>query len=211
MYTFTEPLSLEGLLLSFLAVLLILVYLVYFFRRRKKILELKKLPTVLIIGLPNTGRTFLLKTLSEGKPTFSDKLLNLDYVDLDHNGKLAARILDHKAFSSSDQLIEKKLIEIVEDIRSIDPLAVIGVIDVSKYSEPLEKQVKFILRMKEFFKDKPFYIVVNKIDETSENKIKKIEKEFGKIYKIRWNSEEDVDILKRDLLECLKNSNSKKK
>ena len=201
MYTFTEPLSIGGLLLSFLVILVVLVYGTYFFYRRKKILELRKLPTMLIVGMSNTGKTFLIKALSENKPVFFDKILSLNYIDLDYNGKFVARILDHIAFSSLQQSIDRN---IVNEIKNIDPLAIIGVIDVSKYSEPLEKQVRFISRMKEFFRDKPFFIVANKIDETSESKVKKIEKQFGKVYKVRWNVAEDVYTLKRDLFENLK-------
>ncbi len=140
-----------------------------------------------------------MKALAGGRPTFFDKLLNFNYVDLDYNGKLAVRILDHVALSSH-QVFDKS---VINDMKNVNPLAIIGVIDVSKYSDPLEKQIEFILKMREFFSDKPFYIVANKIDETSESKVRKIEEQFGKVYRIRWNSPEDVLTLKKDILKFL--------
>ena len=201
MVIFIQPLSMVSFLLFFLVMLIIIIQLTYFFTKRKRIWELRRMSTIFIVGFPNSGRSFIMRNLSGSNEGFLDKILNISYIDIVYNGRTAIKILDHEGVFS----IEGKINDVfMRDVKAIDPECIVAVIDVSWFSPPIENQIQFILKMKEEFKGKKFFVVANKVDKTSKEKLRRIERVFGKkYYKIRINHPEDVEKLKRDLMEFL--------
>jgi GTP1/Obg family GTP-binding protein len=201
-YVFVEPMSMASLFVLFIAFLVLFVYLTYLFIKRTKISKLKKIPTALVVGFPNSGKTFIVKELSRGGKGVFDKILNISYADVMHEGIVKLKILDHQDIFSVDGKIDHGT---VDGLKSINPNYIIDIIDVSYFSEPIGNQINKINRINERFDGKKFFLVANKVDKSSKKKIKKIEEIFGKkYYKIRINKPEDVEKLRKDLMRLLK-------
>lgn len=200
-YVFVEPLPLGSLLLFFISSLIVIIYLVYYSVKRKKILDLKKIPTVFIVGLPNSGRTSIMRELSNSKVSFLDKTLNLSYMNMVYDGKMALKIVDYQGIIYNEGRLNDT---ILNDMKAINPKCIIAIIDVSIFAEHIENQIQFIFKIKEMFKNKKIFLVANKVDKTSKNKIRDIEKTFGKnIYKIGLNQPKDTEKLKKDIIRYL--------
>jgi len=201
-YVYTEPLSMTSLFVLFIAFLVLFVYITYLFLKRKKISNLKKASTALIVGFPNSGKTFIVRELSKSERGTFDKMLNISYVDLMHEGIAKLKILDHLGVFSVDGKIDHGNINI---LKTINPKYIINIIDVSPFSEPIKNQINLINRINRKFEGKKTFLIANKIGKDSKSKLKKIEEVFGKkFYKIRTNKPEDVEILRKDLLMLLK-------
>ena len=200
-YVFVEPLSMTSMFVLFIAFLVLLVYLTYLFIRRAKISSLKKIPTAFIIGYPNSGKSFILKELCKCKENF-DKILNINYFDVMHDGISKSKILDHQGFFSRDGKINH---DIIDELKAIEPQYIISIIDVSPFSEPIENQINFVTEVNKKFKGKKIFLVANKIDKSSKNKLNKIKGVFGNnFYEIRSNNLSDIKKLREDLIRFLK-------
>lgn len=196
-YLFTEPVSFGTLSLFFLLFLIVLIYIVYFYTRRRIILKFKREPTAFIVGVPNSGRTFIMKALSKSNISFFNKLLGVSYIDLIYDGKTKLKIVDHHELFDMDGRFHESALN---EIGNMDPKCIVIVLDVSQFSAPIENQIQFVMKMKEVTKNKKIFVIANKLDKTSNEKVKVIEKFFGKaIYKVRFNKPEDSKKLRTDL------------
>lgn len=201
-YVFIQPLSMASLFILFIAFLVFLVYFTYLFIKRIKISNLKKMSTALIVGFPNSGKSFIVKELCKSKEGVFDKMLNISYADLMHDGMVKLKILDHQGIFSTDGKVDHG---IIDDIKTINPKYTINIIDVSPFSEPIENQIDLINKVNKKFKGKKSFLVANKVSKKSGRRLKKIEENFGKkFYKIRVDKPEDTKKLREDLLRFLK-------
>jgi len=200
-YVFIEPISMTSLFVLFIAFLVIFVYLTYLFYRKVRISNLKKIPTAFVIGFSNSGRSFIIKELCKCKKGFSDKILDISYSDLVHEGIIKLKVIDHQNSFNKDGKVDHRS---VDGLKGINPRYIISIIDVSPFSEPVENQINFANKISEKFKEKKVFIVANKVDKNSKNKLKKIEESFGKnFYKIRINKPSDAGKLRKDLIKFL--------
>ncbi len=200
-YIFREPASLSTILILFIGLLFLIIYLNYIFVKRSRISQLKKRSPILLVGFPNSGKTFLMKELSKNTTHIYDKILNLNYTNLVYNGTVRIEILDHQGPFLKNKKLNQSLIK---ELKHIDPKGIIAVIDVSTFGEPIGEQIEFIKRISHYFDKKKIFLVANKVTKESKAKLKEITKVFGpNFYKIRNNKPEDVNKLRNDLIEFL--------
>jgi GTP1/Obg family GTP-binding protein len=158
------------------------------------------MPTIFIIGFPNSGRTSIMKALSMNEVGIMDRILNIGYMDLVYDGKMALKVLDHMGTFYSDGKINDGMLR---DVKTIDPACIIGVIDVSWFSAPIENQIQFMMKVRDIFANKKLFLIASKVDKTSRDKLKMIEKTFGKnIYKLSLEKPRNVEKLRKDILDC---------
>jgi len=169
------------------------------------------LPTIVIAGHPNVGKSTLLRKLTNAKPEvatypFTTKGINvgqfeehwLKYQVIDTPG-----LLDRPLSERNE--IEKQAILALRHLGKL----VIYIFDPSEYcGYPIEAQMHLFEEIYEEFGDFPFIVVLNKTDIANENKMVKIEEFLRKkgVEPLRIAAEKNIEIeeLKKRLLQILK-------
>ena len=169
------------------------------------------LPTIVIAGHPNVGKSTLLRQLTNAKPEvasypFTTKGINvgqfeehwLKYQVIDTPG-----LLDRPLSERNE--IERQAILALKHLGKV----IIYIFDPSEYCGfPLEEQMHLFEEIYEEFKEFPFIVVLNKVDVADEEKIRKAE-EFLRargVEPIRIVAKDGlgVDEVKKKILEILK-------
>ncbi|ACJ15841.1 predicted GTPase [Thermococcus onnurineus NA1] len=141
-----------------------------------------ELPTVVIAGHPNVGKSTLLRALTNAKPEvasypFTTKGINvgqfeehyLKYQVIDTPG-----LLDRPLSERNE--IERQAILALKHLGRV----IVYIFDPSEYCGfPIEEQMHLFEEIYEEFKDFPFIVVLNKVDIADEEKIRQVE-EFVK-------------------------------
>ncbi|NJE46339.1 NOG1 family protein [Thermococcus sp. GR7] len=141
-----------------------------------------ELPTVVIAGHPNVGKSTLLRALTNAKPEvasypFTTKGINvgqfeehyLKYQVIDTPG-----LLDRPLSERNE--IERQAILALKHLGRV----IVYIFDPSEYCGfPIEEQMHLFEEIYEEFKDFPFIVVLNKMDIADEEKIRQVE-EFVK-------------------------------
>jgi nucleolar GTP-binding protein len=169
----------------------------------KELPSLKDEPTVILAGLPNVGKTSLLKLITGSKPEihsypFTTKGLMMGYLPYRYN---------EIQFIDTPGLLDRKKKNSIE-VQSQIALEKIGqlviyVFDISEtcgYS--LEQQMKFYKRMKKET-EKPMIAVVNKIDVIGVPNITEITKKI-KAIGVSCDSGKGIEEVKKEIIKCLK-------
>jgi len=163
----------------------------------KKFPDIKEIPTVVIAGYPNVGKSSILKCLSKAKPEiavypFTTKEIHVGHIERNvRNIKERYQIIDtpgllDRPFSERNK-IEKQAISALSNLADI----IVFAIDSSEtcgYS--LEKQENLLKNLKKLFNKSAFIIVENK----SDLKIKGL-----KYLKISCKTNEGIDSLKEKI------------
>ncbi|MDK2854429.1 MAG: nucleolar GTP-binding protein, partial [Thermococcaceae archaeon] len=169
------------------------------------------LPTIVIAGHPNVGKSTLLRKLTNAKPEvasypFTTKGINvgqfeehwMKYQVIDTPG-----LLDRPLSERNE--IEKQAILALKHLGKL----IIYIFDPSEYCGfPVEEQMHLFEEIYKEFGEFPFIVVLNKIDIADEEKIKKIE-EFLRakgIEPLKISAEKGIGIekLKERVIEILK-------
>ncbi|NJD99175.1 NOG1 family protein [Thermococcus sp. LS1] len=169
-----------------------------------------ELPTVVIAGHPNVGKSTLLRALTNAKPEvasypFTTKGINvgqfeehyLKYQVIDTPG-----LLDRPLSERNE--IERQAILALKHLGRV----IVYIFDPSEYCGfPIEEQMHLFEEIYEEFKDFPFIVVLNKVDIADEEKIKQVE-EFVKSkglepLRISALNGEGLDELKRRVIELV--------
>jgi nucleolar GTP-binding protein len=169
----------------------------------KELPSLKDEPTVIVAGLPNVGKTSLLKSITGSKPKiqpypFTTKGLMMGYLPYRYT---------EIQFIDTPGLLDRKKKNSIE-VHSQIALEKIGqlvmyVFDVSETcGYTIEQQMKFYKRMKRE-SDKPMIAVVNKIDVIGVPSPTEITKTI-KAIKVSCDSGDGVEELKKEIVEKLK-------
>ncbi|MEM4257118.1 MAG: GTPase [Candidatus Diapherotrites archaeon] len=171
----------------------------------KKIEELPEIDfnakTIVLAGSPNVGKSTLLKRLTKAKPKiapykFTTKSLNLGYYEwkyekvqvIDTPGLLERK--EHNKIEQKALVAIKRLSKIVLFI--VDPSETCG--------EKINKQFSLYNYLGEYFKEKKFLIVINKLDISNKEEIEKARELFGKAKIIEsTNNEENIKELKNTI------------
>lgn len=169
------------------------------------------LPTIVIAGHPNVGKSTLLRKLTNAKPEvatypFTTKGINvgqfeehwLKYQVIDTPGLLDRPISERNE-------IEKQAILALRHLGKL----VIYIFDPSEYcGYPIEDQMHLFEEIYEEFGDFPFIVVLNKTDIASEDKIRKVEEFLQRrgIKSLRIAAEKGIGIdeLKSKVIEIIK-------
>lgn len=169
-----------------------------------------ELPTVVIAGHPNVGKSTLLRTLTNAKPEvasypFTTKGINvgqfeehyLKYQVIDTPG-----LLDRPLSERNE--IERQAILALKHLGRV----IVYIFDPSEYCGfPIEEQMHLFEEIYEEFRDFPFIVVLNKVDIADEEKIRLVE-EFVKSkglepLRISALNSEGLEELKRRVIELV--------
>ncbi len=148
-------------------------------RKLKEIPEIKLIPSVIVAGFPNSGKTTILERLTGSSPQiaaylfttkkielgyFSDKYKDFQVID-------TPGLLDRK--EEERNLIEKKAVNALKNLEGI----ILFAVDLSEESFSLEEQKKLLEELKKL--NKKTVVALNKNDLVSEEQTKKAEKLFS--------------------------------
>lgn len=153
----------------------------------RKLRELPKIKTgmqtVIIAGLPNTGKTTVLGRLTKSKPKvasypFTTQKLEIGYLE---KGFEKIQVIDTPGLLdrplSERNRIERKAIAALRHLAN----AVVFVVDPTMRSGfSLEAQSKLLEEIRKEFGQTPIIVAVNKADLATKEEIEKAKKEFGK-------------------------------
>ncbi|RLE57890.1 MAG: GTP1/OBG family GTP-binding protein [Thermoprotei archaeon] len=147
-----------------------------------------EIPTIVVAGYPNVGKSSLVKAVSTAKPEikeypFTTKHLVLGHIDLVHDFKV--QIVDTPGLLDRP-LSERNKIEL-QAILALRHLAkvIIFLIDPTGHSGyELEPQLRLLNEVLQYFGDRPVIIAINKADLASEEELSKLKKQLEEKYKL---------------------------
>lgn len=160
--------------------------------------EIQNIPTIVIAGYPNVGKSSLLRCLSSAKPKiaqypFTTKEIHVGHIEKEEKYvKKCFQIIDtpgllDRSFEKRN-IIEKQAIAALEHLANII-IFLIDPTETSGYS--ITDQKHLLSQIKKMFKDSKIIVVENKKD---------IKKSNSKNFKISCKTKEGIDILKDELL-----------
>jgi len=170
-----------------------------------------EIPTVVIAGHPNVGKSTLLKALTTAKPEiasypFTTRGINVGQFE---DGYFRYQIIDTPGLLdrpiSERNEIEKQAILALRYLGNL----IIYIFDPSEHCGfPLEEQIHLFEEVHGEFKDLPFLVVINKIDVADEENIKRLEKfvkEKGlNPIKISALKGTGIDLVKEEIIKTLR-------
>ncbi|AEC52813.1 hypothetical protein PNA2_1898 [Pyrococcus sp. NA2] len=137
-----------------------------------------EIPTVVIAGHPNVGKSTLLKALTTAKPEiasypFTTRGINVGQFE---DGYFRYQVIDTPGLLdrplSERNEIEKQAILALKHLGNL----IVYIFDPSEYCGfPLEEQMHLFSEIFDEFRELPFLAVINKIDVASEENVKKVE------------------------------------
>ena len=167
--------------------------------------NIQEIPTVVIAGYPNVGKSSILRCLSSAKPEiaqypFTTKEIHIGHIKLKErytikNAQIidTPGLLDRPIYERND--IEKQAIAALTHLADI----IVFVIDPSETCGYLLKdQLKLLSQIQNLFKDCSFIVVENKAD---------INKSDSKHLKISCETKEGIDILNKEIISTVKKKN----
>ncbi len=175
-------------------------------RYLKRLPDLQELPTLVIAGMPNAGKTSLLFRLTGSKPeiepyAFTTRGLMAGYFEA---GFARLQVIDTPGLL--DRPLEKRNKIEKQAVASMKAIAdlVVYVFDLSEIAGPLEKQANLFAQIKKEFK-KPTIAVANKTDILGGKELGELERLTGeKIIPLSCETGEGMELLKKILEEKAK-------
>lgn len=144
--------------------------------------KIKDLPTILLVGLPNTGKSTFLKTITEANVEIQNYSFTTKRLQV---GKLKFKFLDFQILDSPGLLdrpeekqnnIEKQTTIALKTIAN----SLIFILDAN---QDVKSQKNILKKYKPLLKDLPALIIINKIDLISKTELEEFEKEIKTIIK----------------------------
>jgi len=147
----------------------------FYIFRRNSLAILYSLPSIIVTGARLSGKTSLIKTITNSEIVTNpfEEGLSLSYL------KNENRVLQ---FVEVLPIVEENIARLLK-IKKLNLKSVIYLFDVSKNSDSIENQLENFENTKKFFGGIPLIIVANKIDE-NDGKLEKLNSRFEKIYEI---------------------------
>jgi len=168
----------------------------------KKFLDIHDIPTVVIAGYPNVGKSSVLRCLSSAKPKIAQYPFTTKEIHVGHIERKEKHItkrfqlidtpgLLDRPFSEKND-IEKQALSALSNLADI----IVYVIDASETcGYLLEEQLHLLSQVKKTFSDSSFIIVENKAD---------LKKTDSKHLKISCETGEGIDILINEMFKLYK-------
>ena len=164
--------------------------------------EIQEVPTIVIAGYPNVGKSSLLRCLSSAKPKIAQYPFTTQEIHVGHIDKKERYITKRYQLIDTPGLLDRPLSERndieKQAIAALTHLAdlIVFVLDTSEtcgYS--LKDQTHLLSQIKEIFKDIPAILVENKSD---------VKKTNTKNIKISCETREGIDVLLEEILSTIK-------
>ncbi|MFB6089280.1 MAG: NOG1 family protein [Candidatus Aenigmatarchaeota archaeon] len=172
----------------------------------EKLPSIRDVPTVVLSGFPNVGKTYLLKVLTGSEPQiesypFTTKNINVgffkkgfqEYQVLDPPGLLDRPIEDMNR-------IEKQSVSALKYLANI----IVYVFDPSETSYPIKKQLELLKEIKKEFEGIEIIVVINKMDSFQKKKVKEIENNTSIDHKVSAKEKTGIGEFKENVSERLK-------
>lgn len=136
--------------------------------------RLKNLPTILLIGIPNTGKSTFLREVTNANVEIKEYPFTTKRLQI---GKINERFIDFQILDSPgilDRPEEKQNVIEKQTTIALKTIAdsLIFIIDIN---QDIENQKSIFKRYKVLMKNKPYFIILNKIDLIDKNNLKEIE------------------------------------
>ncbi|MFH1664436.1 MAG: GTPase [archaeon] len=172
-------------------------------KKLSEIPEIKLIPSVIVAGFPNSGKTTILKRLTGSEPEIADYLFTTKKIELGYFTDKYKEIqvidtpglLDRK--EEERNLIEKKALNALVNLEGI----ILFVADLSESNYSLKEQRKLLEEIKKT--GKKIIVALNKQDLASEKQIEEAKKEFTG-FELILTGENDLK-LKEKVLEKMNN------
>ncbi len=162
-------------------------------RKIKEVPEIKLIPSVIVAGFPNSGKTTVLKRLTGSEPQiaaypFTTKKIELGYF-LDKYKEIQVidtpGLLDRR--EEERNLIEKKAVNALKNLEGI----ILFIVDLSEAGYSLEEQKSLLEELKKL--GKKIIVALNKEDIASEEQIGKAKELFSE-FELILTGEKDKEL-----------------
>jgi nucleolar GTP-binding protein len=174
----------------------------FYIFRKNLIKSYISIPSILVLGTKGSGKTSFIRAFTGSQ---------VESHPIQDGFNFASLALGEKTV----QLIEipyhvDGIAQHLPKIRDMNLICGIYLFDVSKDSEPIEVQIENFKRIKEFFKDLKFLVLVNKIDIADEQKIEKLKKTIGEFQMLSLATLEKTQLKKEleDVMSLVKSLSS---
>jgi len=184
---------------------------------REAVKQLKKLPninpelyTIVVAGMPNVGKSSLVRAVSTAKPEVADYPFTTKQIHVGHIrlfGDSLVQIIDTPGLLDRP-LSERNKIEL-QAILALRHLAkvIVFLVDPTLHAGyELERQLALLREVKENFKTIPIVVAINKVDLATPEEIERAEQEVRKIvpeapiYKVSCTNEESARAMIMDVI-----------
>ncbi len=168
----------------------------------KNLPTVKDMPTVVIAGYPNVGKSTLLRKLTNAEPEinaypFTTKGLNVGYSEYGIQFVDTPGVLDRPIYQRND--IELHAVVALNYLADL----IVYVIDPTEYcGYTVEEQIKLVNEVDKLF-NVPTIVVINKIDINGyENNVKLAEEKLSKFKLIKASTENNINIdkIKKEIM-----------
>lgn len=167
----------------------------------RKLPEIQDVPTVVIVGYPNVGKSSLLRCLSDAKPEIAAYPFTTKEIHVGHMQRTIKYVKYQYQLIDTPGLLDRPLSEKNQierqAIAALTHLAdlIVFMMDPSETSGYLLKQQYHLLdQMKELFIDVPFLVVENKVDIRNTDSV---------YMKISCTTKEGVEELRKKIFELI--------
>ena len=149
-----------------------------------------KLPSVILLGPKFAGKSTLIRELTkkDAVPHYKEDDMHVGYLS---NGKNIQFI--------EPQDFHPKNISVVRRMNRTNCKSMVYLFDVSKYSEPIESQIKNFRRSIKAMDGVDCILVANKMDIHDKKKVRLMRDEFDKVHEVSLYNRKGVDSLKNNL------------
>ena len=170
-------------------------------RTLRRFPDVKDVPTVVVAGYPNVGKSSLIRKLSAAKPEvaqypFTTKQIHVGHIEtVNHYQKKQYQIIDTPGLLdrplSQRNTIEKQAIAALRHLADL----IVFLFDPSETSGyPMKEQAQMFERLQKLFHDVPFLIVENKVD---------VKNTGSTNLKISCTTGEGIEILRQNIISFL--------
>jgi nucleolar GTP-binding protein len=159
-------------------------------RKLKEIPEIKLIPSIILAGFPNSGKTTILKRVTGSEPKiasypFTTQKIELGYFTYSHKEIQVIDtpgLLDRKEEKRNP--IEKKALNALKNLNG----SILFVVDISEESHSIKEQKNLLKEIKKL--NKKIIVALNKKDIATRKQIEKAKKEFNE-FKVILTGEND--------------------
>lgn len=166
--------------------------------------KIRDLPTILLIGLPNTGKSTFLQKITNANVEIKNYPFTTKRLQV---GKISDKYLEFQILDSPGLLdrTEEKQNKIEKQTTIALRTIANSIIFIFDAKQSIKNQLNILKRYKKEIKEKPYFVILNKIDLVDEKELNDIRDELktlkSKIYEkaLKDISEEEIKLFKNEI------------